>query len=125
MVDALHLERGVGGIFVDLAVAYDLGVVAHALEEPVGDARRSAAAAGELLRARLGDGDPQYPRVADHDLLQVLRPVVVEPVGEPEAVEQRLGQQPFLVVAPTSVKRGRSILMVRAEGPWPRTMSIA
>ena len=71
------------------------------------------------------DRDAEYLRVADHDLLQVLGPVVFEPLSDTEAIEQRLVSRPFLVVAPTSVKCGRSILMVRADGPWPRTMSIA
>ncbi len=30
---------------------------------------------------------------------------------------------PVRVVAPTSVKRGRSIFTVRAAGPWPITRS--
>ena len=93
MVDALHVERGVRRLLVDLPVAHDLGVVADPLEEPVDDARRPAAAPRELAGASFGDGDVEYPRVADHDLLQVLGPVVLEPLGDAEAVEQGLGQQ--------------------------------
>src|SRR5918997_350265 len=93
VIHALHLQRGVRGLLVYLAVGDHLGIVADALEEPVGDAGRSAAAARELARAGVGDRDAEYFRVADHNLLQVLRPVVVEPRRETEAVEQRLGHQ--------------------------------
>src|SRR5687767_4186967 len=51
VVHALHLQGGVGGLLVYSAVADDLGVVAHALEQAVGDARGAAAAARELLCA--------------------------------------------------------------------------
>src|SRR5918995_5693734 len=68
VVHALHFERGVGGLLVYRAVADDLGVVANALEEPVGDPRRAAAAAGKLPGPRLGDRDPENLCVAHHNL---------------------------------------------------------
>src|SRR5215217_1339654 len=89
VVDALHVERGVRRLFIYLPVADDLGVVAHPLEEPVDDAGRPAAAARELPGAAFGDGYAEYLRVADHDLLQVLGPVVFEPLRDTESVEQR------------------------------------
>ncbi len=90
VVDALHLQRPVRRLLVYRAVAHDLRVVAHALEEPVGDARCAPAAAGELPGAALRDRDAENPGVADHDLLQVLRRVVVQPRVEPEPVQQGL-----------------------------------
>src|SRR5215212_2761589 len=92
MVDALHVEGGVGGLFVDLPLANDLRVVAYPPQEPVYDTRRPAAAARELACTALGDRNFQYPRVAGHDLLQILRPVVLEPLGDAETVEQGLGK---------------------------------
>src|SRR5215217_1699784 len=89
VVDALHVERGVRRLLIYLPVTDDLGVVAHPLEEPVDDAGRPAAAPRELPGAALGDWDAEYHCVADHYLLQVLRPVVFEPLRDTEAVEQR------------------------------------
>src|SRR5215212_4483359 len=94
VVYALHLERGVGRLLVYLSIADDLGVVAHALEEPVRDPRRASAAAGELRRPILGDRDSEYLRVPHHDFLQLMRRVVVESGREPEAIEQGLGHEP-------------------------------
>src|SRR5215212_976252 len=93
VVDALHVEGGVGSLLVDLALANNLSIVAHPFQKPVHDARRPAAAAGELARATFGDGDFQYPRAADHDLLQILGPIIFEPLGDAEPVEQGLGKQ--------------------------------
>src|SRR5215208_6719169 len=90
VVDALHVERRVRRLLVYLPVADDLGVVAHPLEKPIDDAGRPAAASRELPGAAFRDRDAEYPRVADHDLLQILGPVVFEPLSDSEAIEQRL-----------------------------------
>ena len=55
VVDLEQVERGVGGLGGDHAGGADLGVVAHALEQPVGDARRAAAALGDRARAVVVD----------------------------------------------------------------------
>src|SRR5215203_1424559 len=93
LVHALHLERGVGRLLVDLALAHHLGVVSYPLEEPVHDTRRAAAAAGELARAALGDRHIEYARVAGYYLLQFLGAVVLQPLRDAEAVEQGFRKQ--------------------------------
>src|SRR5215203_1975312 len=93
VVDALHIECGVRRLLVYLPIADDLGVVPHPLEEPIYDAGRTTAAARELHGAAFRDRDAEYLRVADHDLLEVLGPVVLEPLRDPEAVEQGLRKQ--------------------------------
>ena len=49
-VDIEHLERGFGDALRDAAVGFHLGVIAHAAQQAVGDARRAARAAGDLAR---------------------------------------------------------------------------
>src|SRR5215212_9574413 len=93
LVHALHVERGVGRLLVDLALAHHLGVVSYPLEEPVHDTRRAAAAAGELARAALGDRHVEYARVAGYYLLQFLGAVVLQPLRDAEAVEQGFRKQ--------------------------------
>ena len=52
-IDFQHLQRRLRRRLVDLARAAHLGVVAHAPQQAVGDARRAAAARGNLHRAGL------------------------------------------------------------------------
>src|SRR3712207_5849387 len=54
----------------------------------------TAAAAGELLGASVGDRDTEYPGVSHNYLLEVLRRVVVESRREAEAAEQGLSHEP-------------------------------
>ena len=68
--------------------------VAHALEQPVGDAGRPAAALGDRARARRLDLDAQDAGGADDDAGEVAGAVVLEPVLEAEAVAQRRREQP-------------------------------
>jgi hypothetical protein len=77
---------------VDAAVALDLGVVAHAAQQPVGDARRAARAARDLQRAGGVDGHVQQPRRARDDARQLLGRVELQPRHDAEAVAQRVGQ---------------------------------
>ena len=70
-------------------------VVAHPAQQPVGDARGAAAAAGDL-----GDGprrsivEPEQRGGAGEHLLELGVVVELEVRGEAEAVAQRVGQQP-------------------------------
>ena len=57
LVDLEHAQGLVGDLIRDGAGALDLGDIAHALQEPVGDARCAAAAARDLERALVLDGD--------------------------------------------------------------------
>src|SRR5690606_15637134 len=88
----VHVERvqGVVGEGArDAAVALDLGEVARAAEEAVGDARRAAAAPGDLVRAVLLDLDADDARRAEDDLLKELGGVVVVAEVDPEAGAER------------------------------------
>ena len=93
MVDPEHVERGARDLGVDRAVAADLGEVAHALEQPVGDARGAAGALGDRAGAGGVDRDAEDARRSARRSGSGRRAVVLEPVLDPEAVAQRRGQQ--------------------------------
>ena len=78
----------------DAAVAVDLGVVAHAPQEPVDDARRGPPAPGDRHGGLVGDLDPEDPRRAPDDGHEVLVGVEVEAVDGPEAIAQRAADPP-------------------------------
>src|SRR6267143_4968665 len=69
----------------DLSAGADLSVVAHPLEEPVGDARGAAAAPRDLGDACRVGGHGQDPRRPDEDLGQVVRWIIRETLYQPEA----------------------------------------
>jgi hypothetical protein len=94
LVDLEQVEGGAGDRDGDDAVGADLGVVADALEEAVGDPGRPAAAPGDLVGAVVVEGDLEDGRGAGDDALEVGLAVEVEPRGEAEAVAQRAGDQP-------------------------------
>ena len=87
----VHVEE-VQGFFShgqgDPAVIAHLGVVAHALEHPVGDAGRAPAAAGDFTQARRLRLDLEDPGRAGGDFRQLLRGVHFKPVADPKAVAQ-------------------------------------
>src|ERR1700682_149632 len=59
LIDAEHLQRLVCNRERDVALRPYLSEIARAAQEPVGDARRAAAAARNLERAIVVDGNPQ------------------------------------------------------------------
>ena len=89
VVDLEQVERLGGDLGRDHAGAAHLGEVAHALEQPVGDARRAAGALGDRPLAVRLDLDLEDPGRAPHDLAPVVRLVVLEPLADAEAVAQR------------------------------------
>ena len=89
-----HLQRPSATSLRDAAVGAHLRVVAHPAQQPVRHARRAARARGHL-RGRLAlDRHAEDARRPQHDLLDVLLGVEVEPQHDPEARAQRRRQQP-------------------------------
>ena len=93
MVDVEHGESLVGAGFSDASVVADLGVVADAAEEVVGDAGGAAAAAGDFPCAVFFDGDVEETGGADDDVAELLGGVVVKPFFDGEAAEERAGEE--------------------------------
>ncbi len=124
-VDLEHLQRGAGDGGGDDAAGLDLGVVAHAAQQTVGDARRAAGALGDLAGAFRLARDAEDLGGAAHDRGELERAVELQPLHDAEAVRAaaRSGG-PARVVAPISVNGGRSSLIERAAGPSPIMMSI-
>jgi hypothetical protein len=74
---------------VDVAFGLDLGVVADATEQAVGDPWGAAGASGDLDRPAVVDLDAEEPGGAADDGLELLGVVVLELGGEPEPVAER------------------------------------
>ena len=67
----------------------DHGEIAHAPQQPAGDAGRAAGALGDLVRAILGHGEAHDARAALHDEFELLDGVEVEADGDAETVAKR------------------------------------
>ena len=67
--------------------------IAHALEQPPGDARGAARAARDLVGAVLRHRNAEDARAAVHDQLQLLARIEIEPHRNAEAVTQWRGEQ--------------------------------
>src|SRR6218665_261608 len=87
-----HGQGALGNVLGDVAVGLDLGVVAHAPQQPVGDARRAARAAGDLQTPGVIHRDTEQAGAALDDARQFLRAVELQPGHDAEAVAQRIGQ---------------------------------
>ena len=124
LVDLHPAERMVGDLIVYHALALDLGKVADALQDAVGDTRSAAAAPCDLDRAVVGDLDAQNGcRTAD-DLGELLGGVHLQPAIDAEAVAKRRGQhtrlcrradQRELGQRETNALRGRSLAYDKVE----------
>ncbi len=71
----------------------DLGVIAHAPEQVVHDARRAPAAPGDLMGPGRFDLHIEQVCRADDDFLQIFANVVIQPFAHPEPRQQRRGEQ--------------------------------
>ncbi len=92
-VDLEHSEGGVGDGAVDDAGAADLGVIADAAEEAVGDAGGAAGAKGDFSGAVGVDGDLEDFRAALDDEAEVVFCVELEAQEDAEAGTERRGEQ--------------------------------
>ena len=105
----------------DRPVAPHLTVVAHAPEQPVGDARRAPGAARDGLGAA-GSMGASGSTPSARRWSQLLDRVEVQVVEDAEALAQRRADSmPGRVVAPTSVNGRSGILMLRAFSPLSMT----
>src|SRR3546814_2279661 len=91
LVDAEECQPVGRGVDVDGAVSAHLGVVAHAPQQAVGDARRAPGPSGDLVGTGRIDGDLEDPSGAGDDRLELGRVVVVEAGDQAEAVAARAG----------------------------------
>ena len=92
-VDPQQAQRLLGDLGGDAAVGFDLGVVADAFEQAVGDARRSPRPASERRRRVGGDLDVQDFRRAVDNPFNFLVVVEVEVEDVAKAVAERPGEQ--------------------------------
>ena len=91
-VDVQHGQRLVRDVLRDVARALDVGVVAHAAQQAVGDARRAARAPRDLDAALFVHRRLEQAGAALDDARQLLGRVELQPRDDAEAVAQRIGQ---------------------------------
>src|SRR5450755_379901 len=90
--EAIHFEQVEGGLgdgLGDAAVGTDLGVIAYAAQEAIGDARRSAATAGEFGGGIVIDNYGEQAGGALHDDFQFVDGIGIEPQHQTEAATER------------------------------------
>src|SRR3984957_19466246 len=92
-VDVEQLERAVGERARHALCAFDHGEVAPAPEQAPADARRAARALGDLVRAVIGQRQPDHSRAARDNALQLFRGVKIEPDRNAETIAQRGGEE--------------------------------
>ena len=93
LVDVEHGESLVGDGFGDASVVADLGVVADAAEEVVGDAGSASAAAGDFPCAVFFDGDVEKTGGTDDDVAELLGGVVVKSFFDGESADEGAGEE--------------------------------
>src|SRR5205085_7204544 len=93
LVDLEQRQRLPRVLRCDRPLVTHLRDVAHAPEDPVGDARRPPRAPRNLLGGLLGDLDAENTRRAVNDRAELPRVVIVEPEGKAEPVAQRRREQ--------------------------------
>src|SRR5437773_2761121 len=118
-VDLEPLEMTLGDGARDAPVVLDLGEIAHALQETVGDARGAAGTAGDLLRSGAVDLDTQDARRALDDLDQVAGGVEIQVMHDSEAVPQRSGEESD----PGGRAHQREAREIDLDGPRHRTLT--
>ena len=93
LVDPQERQRFIGDRFGDHALGAHLGVVAHASEQAVGDARGAAGTARKHLPAGGFERHVECAGAAFEDLFEFAGAVEVEPLDHPEAIAQRRREQ--------------------------------
>ncbi len=96
----------------------DLGIVADAAQQAVGDARCATGAQGDLRRAVGIDGDLHHLGGAFDDEAEFLFGVELEAEQDAKTGAQGRAEQAGTGVAPINVKGRISMTWVRAAGPW-------
>jgi hypothetical protein len=91
-VDVEHRQGFVGRRSVDMAVAFDLRVIAHPTQQTIGNARRAPGSPCNLHGPARVHGHFQQPSRTSHDLGELLRRIKLQPGHDPKPVSQRVGE---------------------------------
>src|SRR6516162_9728564 len=87
-------QRAVAGGAVDRRCARDQRKISHPAQQPSGDAWCATRAARDLIRPIGGHADAEQARATVDDLFELALGIKIEPHRNPEAVAQRIGEQP-------------------------------
>ena len=91
-IDAQPYERILGYSLGNSSLRLDLGIVAHPFDKPVDDARGSSSTTGNFLCSLGINRDPEHPRRACHDGLQLRWRIKLQAVDQTKSVPERGGQ---------------------------------
>ena len=89
VIDIEHGQGLIGELSGDDAIALDLGIIADASKEVIGDAGGAAAAASDFQGAFFGDPDIEDGAGAVDNFLQFFARIVIQPLLNREAGEER------------------------------------
>src|SRR4029077_9448525 len=92
-VDVEHLHRRDRNVAGNRAACLDLCIVAYAPQQAIGDARRTARAAGDLVRAIVHARDAEDSCRASYDGREFVRRVELQALHDTETIAQRTRQQ--------------------------------
>src|SRR6185503_16652155 len=92
-IDLEQIHRGLRDGLRDFAVGFDLRVVAHAPQQAVRDARRSARACRDLARAQVVYRQIENARGAPRDLSEIGSRIEFEMLRDAESIAQRRRQE--------------------------------
>src|SRR5690606_7225425 len=87
-----QIQRLVGNLPGDAALAAHLGVIPHPAQQPVGNTRRTTGAARDLEGAIGVDLESKDAGGTGNDSRQVLGTIELQTLNDTEAVTQRVGQ---------------------------------
>ena len=119
-VDIQGLEGILGYLQIDGTVAFDLRKVAHTAQQGVGDTRRTAAAAGDLVSGMAVDGYVQQAGTAADNLAEGVCIVVLQVALDAKSRQKRRCEQ----AASGSGAYQREVIEVNLDSTRRRTLSI-
>src|SRR6185369_6125095 len=119
LIDFQELQRLLHDLFGDCPVRKNLGKIPDAAQQPVGNPRRTPAAAGQLQRCCIRDRDIEDTGRAPDNEGEFVIGIEFKPGDDPETVPERRRQQPCPGRCPDKGESGE----IELDRPcaWPLT----
>src|SRR5258708_4960502 len=122
LLDGVPLQREqrvVSGLPVDRVRLADQCEIPHPAQQPAGDARRAAGAAGDLVAAVRRHADAEHAGAAIDDQLKLGLGIEIEPDRNAETVAQRIGEE----AGPGGGADERELRQIELDGPRCRSLA--
>ena len=118
LVNLQFIQRETRDFQVDASVSQHLRKVPHPLQERIGDTRRTAASQGNLIRRIPVNLQRKDAGAAQHNLLQIIRIIILQGTVDAKAVPQGCCQQ----TAPRGGPHQRERIQRNANGTGARPL---